>query len=463
METNVTLLNNSEFYLNNEELFLRSIPTKLKVGPLTTDSLRLLVYYVTKASPYELAVETGYFTGTLQEWLDSLQATLTFKDTVATYADLVTITNLNQGDLVFVEANGKVYPFDGEGFPPEDKGLEITGASAYQLAKKAGFVGTEAEWLDSLKLKFEDLSPTEIAALKGAKGDQGDEGLKGDTGDVGPAGKSAYDSYVETVDGEPLSEANWIASLKGAKGDTGDRGADGDVGEAGPQGKSAYQVALDNEFSGTEQEWLDSLHANVDDQLKAVKLDGKNLLLNSGTALTRAPNSYLIGTYKLSEKLVVDKQYTITAKITHTRGAGDTTSLVKAWISASQELGLVVTPGQTETIVSFTFTRGDFGAGTEINFYYGAQEVAEGDADGVAIIHWATVLEGNINPQDTPVAPVSNQFDTVYNNTLPPTYSTGNSSPVAIEDPLVVIVGKLQAQISDLEIRLASLENPPAA
>lgn len=417
METNVTLQNSTEFYLNNEELFLRSIPTKLKVGPLTTDSLRLLVYYVTKASPYELAVETGYFDGTLQEWLDSLQATLTFKATVSTYEDIATVTGLNQGDLVLVETTGKVYPFDGIGFPTEDKGLEITGASAYQLAKKAGFVGTEAQWLESLKLKFEDLTPAEIAALKGEKGD------KGDKGDAGP------------------------------KGENGTNGVDG---------KSAYQIALDNDYSGTEQEWLESLHANVDDQLKAIKLDGKNLLLNSGTALTRAPNSYLIGTYKLSEKLVVDKQYTITAKITHTRGAGDTTSLVKAWINTSQELGLIVIPGQTETIVSFTFTRGDFGAGTEVNFYYGLEETAVNDADGVAVVHWATVLEGAIANQDAPEAPVSNQFDTVYNNTIPP-FSTQDDSPVVAEDPLIVIVGKLQAQINALETRLGLIEKPPAA
>ena len=30
-------------------------------------------------------------------------------------------------------------------------------------------------------------------------------------------------------------------------------------GELGPPGKSAYQVALDNGFVGTEQDWLDSL------------------------------------------------------------------------------------------------------------------------------------------------------------------------------------------------------------
>ena len=45
-----------------------------------------------------------------------------------------------------------------------------------------------------------------------------------------------------------LSE--WIASLKGEKGDTGERGI---------QGKSAYELAIDNGFEGTEEEWLESL------------------------------------------------------------------------------------------------------------------------------------------------------------------------------------------------------------
>lgn len=212
METNVTLLNNSELYLNNEELFLRSIPSRVKVGPLTTDALRLLVYYVTKASPYELAVETGYFTGTLQEWLDSLQANLTFKETVATYSQLSTLTGLNQGDLAFVEASGKVYPFNGVGFPTEDKGLEITGASAYQLAKKAGFVGTEEDWL---------------ASLQGSDGAAGLNGQDGVDGLDGVNGKSAYQLYVDyetaNADGEPviLLEGDWLLSLKGPVGTDG--------------------------------------------------------------------------------------------------------------------------------------------------------------------------------------------------------------------------------------------------
>lgn len=49
----------------------------------------------------------------------------------------------------------------------------------------------------------------------------------------------------------------------------------------------------------------------------------------------------------------------------------------------------------------------------------------------------------------------------MYNSVLPP-FSTENDNPVATDDPLVVVVGKLQAQITALELRLSQLENPPA-
>ena len=49
-------------------------------------------------------------------------------------------------------------------------------------------------------------------------------------------------------------------------------GSDGPVGPEGPQGpegKSAYEVALRNGFEGTEEEWLASLKAAIDDSKTA--------------------------------------------------------------------------------------------------------------------------------------------------------------------------------------------------
>ncbi|WP_200860976.1 hypothetical protein [Agrococcus pavilionensis] len=104
------------------------------------------------------------------------------------------------------------------------------GASAYELAVGAGFVGTLEQWLDSLV---------------------GERGAPGDPGEDGAPGASAYD--VAVSNGFVGSEAAWLASLKG------DPGGDGAPGDAGNDGASAYELAVANGFVGTEVEWLASL------------------------------------------------------------------------------------------------------------------------------------------------------------------------------------------------------------
>lgn len=69
------------------------------------------------------------------------------------------------------------------------------GKSAYEIALENGFVGSEKEWLES---------------LKGEKGDKGDKGDAGDTGKTGAAGENAVENgikdinieYKWTVDGQ---------------------------------------------------------------------------------------------------------------------------------------------------------------------------------------------------------------------------------------------------------------------
>lgn len=99
-------------------------------------------------------------------------------------------------------------------------GTGVDGKSAYQIAVKHGFNGTEQEWL---------------ASLIGPKGEQGIQGPKGDTGERGPQGE------------------------KGEPGAPGPQGLKGDKGESGLDGKSAYQLAVDNGYSGTITEWLATL------------------------------------------------------------------------------------------------------------------------------------------------------------------------------------------------------------
>ena len=209
MNSNVTLTNSSQFYLANAEIFLRSIPTQIKFGELSDDALRLLVYYISKAGPFELAVESGYFKGTLDEWLTSLKSNLQFRAVVDTYADLITVEGVVQGDLVFVKSNNMAYIYDGGAFTDEANGISITGPSAYDIAVTNGFQGTVQDFLDSLK------------------GEDGDDGLPGVDGSHG---LSAYELAVEL--GFEGDEATWILSLKGDKGDKGETGNDGEKGDA---------------------------------------------------------------------------------------------------------------------------------------------------------------------------------------------------------------------------------------
>ena len=91
------------------------------------------------------------------------------------------------------------------------------GKSAYEIAVEYGFVGTETEWLESLK------------GVDGKDGVNGKDGCDGRNG----------------VDGLP--------------GKDGKNGADGLSGRDGIDGKSAYIIAVEHGFSGTETEWLQSL------------------------------------------------------------------------------------------------------------------------------------------------------------------------------------------------------------
>ena len=88
------------------------------------------------------------------------------------------------------------------------------GKSAFEIAVEHGFVGTETEWLES---------------LKGVDGKDGCDGRNG-------------------VDGLP-----------GKDGKNGADGLPGRDGINGTDGKSAYIIAVEHGFSGTENEWLQSL------------------------------------------------------------------------------------------------------------------------------------------------------------------------------------------------------------
>jgi hypothetical protein len=79
----------------------------------------------------------------------------------------------------------------------------------------------------------------------------------------GMNGLSAYE--IALNNGFVGTEQDWLSSLVGPYGADGAAGADGMNGADGMDGQdgaSAYQIAVNNGFVGTEQDWLDSLQVS---------------------------------------------------------------------------------------------------------------------------------------------------------------------------------------------------------
>jgi hypothetical protein len=108
--------------------------------------------------------------------------------------------------------------------------------------------------VDTYTIYFTSGSESYFTVTNGAKGDKGDIGIQGDKGDAGIDGRG-ISSLVVNTEGELIvtytdeTEVNLGRII----------GADGNTGAEGATGKSAYEVAQENGYTGTVQEWLDSL------------------------------------------------------------------------------------------------------------------------------------------------------------------------------------------------------------
>ena len=132
------------------------------------------------------------------------------------------------------------------------------GYSAYDLAVKNGYTGTEKEWLAYLKGDKGDKGDTGATGATGPAGANGKDGVNGADGKPGSNGLSAYELAVKN--GFTGNESAWLESLKGEQGVPGPAGADGKNGVNGVDGKdgmSAYTIAVKNGYNGTESDWID--------------------------------------------------------------------------------------------------------------------------------------------------------------------------------------------------------------
>ena len=245
----------------------------------------------------------------LDEGLEKINNTTTEIETLKTgkadvnhthqYTDIENIPNLDDyASKEYVNQEiAKVETVKGEKGDKGDTGENgKDGLSAYEIAKKDGFTGTEAQWLESLKGAKGDKGDT---GEKGQDGAPGEKGEKGDTGEKGQDGitptlkigttttlESGNNATVTMTNDDNVYTINF-GIPKGEKGASGTGGGTGEVdlsnyatkdyvntkineiqpikgdkgdpGEKGQDGLSAYDIAKQEGFTGGKTEWVASL------------------------------------------------------------------------------------------------------------------------------------------------------------------------------------------------------------
>lgn len=161
----------------------------------------------------------------------------------------------------------------------------VDGKSAYQLAVEAGFVGTEAEWL---------------ASLKGEKGDTGDTGPQGAPGQDGAASVGNFvftGSTMSVTTGEILSDnmigiANTNPGYPLHVGEIGNQTTPGMIGISyNAADASIGWDATSNLFGiykngSVSNPWI-SIHQNADPN--RIRIDATGKIITSGIAFSPVP------------------------------------------------------------------------------------------------------------------------------------------------------------------------------
>lgn len=208
-------------------------------------------------------------------------------------------------DKLSVSDDGKLL-YDSEPLTPSDNDKPL---SAYEIAVSEGFTGTVEEWLESLKGEPGRNGTDGTDGLPGKDGTNGNDGI---TPHIDPISKHWFIDSIDTgILAEGKDGKDGIDGINGNDGVDGQNGitphignngnwfigdtdteinAHGQDGTEGLQGKSAYDIAVENGFTGTEAEWLNSLKgepgqdANIPQSDQTPISGSENLITSGGVA-----------------------------------------------------------------------------------------------------------------------------------------------------------------------------------
>lgn len=214
-------------------------------------------------SAYEVAVDNG-FQGDEADWIHKLESSQALPLISSVTIDSKSSAPADSGDYIFKDVTLAV------------SGLKARTASTYfQLEAIHVDTGVPSQIIFTTlgnttytaKLDEYDYIVEITQVTLDSSGGESIEGPKGDPGD------SAYQIAVQH--GFIGSEEQWLESLKGKdgeKGADGSNGKDGQPGENGVAGKSAYEIAKEYGFHGSEEDWLQSLIGEPGKDGKSVQM-----------------------------------------------------------------------------------------------------------------------------------------------------------------------------------------------
>lgn len=224
--------------------------------------------------------------------------------------------------------------------------------SAYAVAVKHGYSGTEEEWLASLKgetgpqgakgdpFTYSDFTEAQLAALTGPQGAKGDTGEKGDTGAQGPKGDPGEkgDTGAQGAPGEKGETG--AKGEKGDKGDTGPQGPQGETGPQGPQGEPGSDSGLSPE-------------AKTETMTQAVGADADGKLWTEPGA-----GKFVVTAVPVEGS---EEQYTFDRTFAEVKAAADAGKTVEMLVSEGDEMSYHLPLGGIVTMTEYNIHMALFG------------------------------------------------------------------------------------------------------
>lgn len=160
------------------------------------------------------------------------------------------------------------------------------------------------------------------------------------------------DLILTHVDGSTTNAGN----VRGPKGDQGERGPQGADGFIGVDGRSAYEVAVDNGFVGTEEEWLAYLRQGPSGTLSvgtvSTGIPGSSVVISNVGTDTAAILDFTIPRGDKGE--TGDPGLTQTIAYTHAQGSVSSLWVINHNLSFQPSVQVVDSAGSTiEGVVSY--------------------------------------------------------------------------------------------------------------